>query len=58
VEEKFDNTGRFGVVFRSLQYRNYRLFFSGQSVSLIGSWMQRLALPWLVYHMTGSTVLL
>ena len=52
------NSGRYKVVFRSLKYRNYRLFFSGQSVSLIGTWMQRLAMPWLVYHMTGSTVLL
>lgn len=49
---------RFKIVFRSLKYRNYRLFFSGQSVSLIGTWMQRLAMPWLVYHMTGSTLLL
>ena len=46
------------TVFRSLQYRNYRLFFSGQSLSLIGTWMQRIALPWLVYHMTGSAFLL
>lgn len=46
------------VVFRSLQYRNYRLFFTGQSVSLIGTWMQRIALPWMVYHMTGSVFLL
>jgi len=46
------------IVFRSLKYRNYRLFFSGQSVSLIGTWMQRLALPWVVYQMTGSEVLL
>ena len=44
--------------FRSLQYRNYRLFFSGQSLSLIGTWIQRVALPWLVYRMTGSAVLL
>jgi MFS family permease len=53
-----DNTGRFKVVFRSLKYRNYRLFFAGQSVSLIGTWMQRIAMPWLVYHMTGSALLL
>jgi MFS family permease len=46
------------TIFRSLQYRNYRLFFSGQSVSLIGTWMQRIAMPWLVYHMTGSALLL
>ena len=53
-----NGTGRFKVVFRSLEYRNYRLFFSGQSVSLIGTWMQRIAMPWLVYHMTGSALLL
>jgi MFS family permease len=52
------NPGRFRIVFRSLQHRNYRLFFSGQSVSLIGTWMQRIAMPWLVYHMTGSALLL
>src|SRR5512136_2371239 len=46
------------LVFRSLQHRNYRLFFGGQSISLIGTWMQRIALPWLVYRMTGSEVLL
>jgi MFS family permease len=45
-------------MFRSLQHRNYRLFFTGQSVSLIGTWMQRIALPWLVYHLTGSAFLL
>jgi len=49
---------RIRTVFRSLQYRNYRLFFSGQSVSLVGTWLQRIAMPWLVYHMTGSVVLL
>ncbi len=46
------------IAFRSLKYRNYRLFFSGQSISLIGTWMQRITMPWLVYHMTGSTLLL
>lgn len=54
-EEKRD---RFKTIFRSLQYRNYRLFFTGQSISLIGTWMQRIAMPWLVYHMTGSALLL
>jgi MFS family permease len=49
---------RIKTVFRSLQYRNYRLFFSGQSISLIGTWMQRIAMPWLVYHLTGSALLL
>ncbi len=45
-------------IFRSLKYRNYRLFFSGQSISLIGTWIQRIATPWLVYHLTGSAFLL
>jgi MFS family permease len=43
---------------RSLQSRNYRLFFAGQTVSLIGTWMTRLATSWLVYRLTGSAVLL
>lgn len=46
------------IIFRSLKYRNYRLFFTGQSISLIGTWMQRIALPWVVYDMTGSAFLL
>jgi MFS family permease len=49
---------RINTIFRSLQYRNYRLFFGGQGISLIGTWMQRIAMPWLVYHMTGSALLL
>ena len=46
------------TTFRSFQYRNYRLFFGGQSISLIGTWIQRIATPWLVYHLTGSPLLL
>ncbi len=46
------------IIFRSFQYRNYRLFFGGQSLSLIGTWIQRVAIPWLVYHLTGSSILL
>ena len=46
------------TTFRSLQYRNYRLFFSGQSISLIGTWIQRIATPWLVYDLTKSVFLL
>ncbi|MGA2823760.1 MAG: MFS transporter, partial [Bacteroidales bacterium] len=49
---------RLNTIFRSLQYRNYRLFFGGQSISLIGTWMQRIAMPWLVYRLTGSVFLL
>src|SRR4051794_1339744 len=43
---------------RSLHSRNYRLFFAGQTASLIGTWMTRLATSWLVYRLTGSAVLL
>jgi MFS family permease len=45
-------------IFRALSSRNYRLFFSGQGVSLIGTWMQSAAMSWLVYRITGSTLLL
>jgi len=43
---------------RALRHRNYRLFFIGQGISLVGTWMQGVALPWLVYRMTGSVFLL
>ena len=45
-------------VLRALRHRNFRLFFCGQSVSLVGTWMTRLATSWLVYRLTGSTFLL
>jgi len=43
---------------RALRHRNFRLFFCGQSLSLIGTWMTRLATSWLVYRLTGSSFLL
>jgi MFS family permease len=43
---------------RALQHRNYRLFFSGQTVSLVGTWITRIATSWLVYRLTGSVFLL
>ena len=43
---------------RALAYRNYRLFFGGQVVSLIGTWITTTATNWLVYRLTGSAVLL
>jgi MFS family permease len=46
------------TVFRALRHKNYRLFFSGQSISLIGTWMQQIAVSWLVYRMTNSVFLL
>jgi MFS family permease len=46
------------LLLRALRSRNYRLFVAGQSVSLIGTWMQQVAMSWLVYRLTGSSVLL
>ena len=46
------------LIFRSLSHRNYRLFFGGQGISLIGTWMQQIAINWLVYRLTGSALLL
>ncbi len=43
---------------RSLRHRNYRLFFAGQSISLIGTWLTRVATSWLVYRLTHSALLL
>jgi MFS family permease len=46
------------AVLRSLRHRNFRLFTIGQSISLIGTWMQQVAVGWLVYTMTDSALLL
>jgi MFS family permease len=43
---------------RALQHRNFKLFFAGQSISVIGTWMTRLATSWLVYRLTHSALLL
>src|SRR6185312_4247389 len=43
---------------RALRNRNYRLFFAGQSVSMVGTWLTRVATSWLVYRLTGSALLL
>ena len=48
----------FRLIFRALYHRNYRLFFGGQGISLIGTWMQQIAMGWLVYRMTNSAFLL
>nr|WP_121270684.1 MFS transporter [Pedobacter schmidteae] len=45
-------------MFRSLKYRNFKLFFYGQSISLIGTWMQKTAVSWLVYRLTDSAMML
>src|SRR5512136_1403900 len=44
--------------FAALKHRNFRLFFIGQLISLIGTWMQNTAQGWLVYELTGSKMLL
>ncbi|HKT08510.1 MAG TPA: MFS transporter [Gemmatimonadaceae bacterium] len=49
---------RRAALLRALRHRNYRLFFSGQSVSLVGTWITRIATSWLVYRLTGSALLL
>ena len=41
---------------RSLRHRNFRLFFGGQTISLVGTWMTRIATGWLVYRLTGSAL--
>jgi MFS family permease len=46
------------TTFRALRHRNFQLFFSGQLISLIGTWMQSIAQAWLVYRLTGSSLLL
>lgn len=51
-------TGHIKSILRAMRYRNYRLYFAGQSLSLIGTWMQSVAMSWLVYRMTGSAALL
>jgi MFS family permease len=50
--------GRLSHAWRALRHRNFQLFFWGQSTSLIGSWMTRVATTWLVYRMTHSALLL
>ena len=51
-------TPRFAHAWRALRHRNFRLFFAGQTISLIGTWMVRIATSWLVYRLTGSALLL
>jgi hypothetical protein len=47
-----------GRTFSALRYRNFRLFFFGQLISLVGTWMQNTAQGWLIYQLTGSKFLL
>jgi MFS family permease len=56
--ERIPLASRLRTLGRALRYRNYRLFFAGQSISLIGTWMTRIATSWLIYRLTGSAILL
>ena len=49
-------TETISLTFRALRNRNYRLFFSGQCVSVTGTWIQQVALNWLVYSLTNSAL--
>ena len=49
---------RYAHAWRALRHRNFQLFFTGQSISLIGTWMTRIATAWLVYRLTHSAILL
>ena len=51
-------TGGVSHAWRALRHRNFQLFFGGQTISLIGTWMTRVATGWLVYRLTGSALLL
>jgi MFS family permease len=53
-----EKKSRSARVWRALRHRNFRLFFTGQSISLIGTWMTRIATSWLVYKLTSSALLL
>lgn len=57
IENEAENR-RLPAIFRAFKHRNYRYFFAGQLLSLIGTWMQSVAQAWLVYRLSGSTVLL
>jgi MFS family permease len=59
-EERNTDQLRIGLptTLRALRHRNFQLFFGGQLISLVGTWMQNIAQDWLVYRLTGSALLL
>lgn len=57
-QESPKKSSRVKNMFRALRHRNYRIFCCGQSVSLIGTWMQYIAVSWLVYRLTSSPFML
>jgi MFS family permease len=58
VKSYFNDAKGVKSTFRALNHRNYRLFFGGQGISLIGTWMQQVAMSWLVYRLTNSAFIL
>jgi MFS family permease len=58
AEQLSNGTTGLANIFRALRHRNYRLFFIGQGISLVGTWMQQVAMSWLVYSLTNSALLL
>jgi len=52
------SSSKWAATLRALRHRNFQLFFSGQLISLIGTWMQSVAQAWLVYRLTKSALLL
>ena len=56
--EQNSRLGGVSHAWRALRHRNFRLFFGGQSISLIGTWMTRIATSWLVYKLTSSALML
>ncbi len=60
TKEDFSGEELAGIKFilRALRYRNYRLFFVGEGISLVGSWMQIVAVSWLSYRLTDSAFIL
>jgi MFS family permease len=58
VLAKSEARPKWATTLRALRHRNFQLFFSGQLISLIGTWMQTVAQSWLVYRLTGSALLL
>lgn len=51
-------SGVWPAAVRALRHRNFRFYFGGQAISVLGSWIQQVALSWLIYRLTGSVALL
>jgi Na+/melibiose symporter-like transporter len=58
MNAEINKSSNFKIIFRTLQSKNYRLYFTGQSISLIGTWLQIIAMSWLVYSLTNSAFML